>query len=29
MCDWAEQEGVRARLSFDLGPPPESNVPRE
>ena len=34
MCDWGaqqgpEQQGVRARLSFDLGPPPPSAVPRE
>ncbi len=27
MCDWAEQQGVRARLSFDLGPPPASPLP--
>ena len=27
MCDWAEQQRVRARLSFDLGPPPESPLP--
>jgi len=29
MCDWAAERGLRARLSFDLGPPPDSDVPRE
>jgi hypothetical protein len=34
MCDWAERQGeqgeggARVRLSFDLGPAPESDVPR-